>query len=1168
MIKKLQLIFSTTLSTIYGAVIGLIMSNNAFAVLAQAPLEVSTFVKPNVMIMLDNSGSMRNTLWADGFDPNFVYPKWDKNGANWHPTRTLNLGVYPNCGNRPGNDDKWIRGNEDLGGRSFGPDKCIRVPDPEGRATRYIQNYVNYLMETYANETDLDDGVEPEIPGDTRLFVALDSIATLIDSTPNVRFCLSHFNATEGGRVIASCGADTDDIKEIVNHIPFGLTTPLAETVYELVEYFRGTPGNANSYYNNTDYPEVALANETFVNTTQSGNIISSISNGNPIQYRCQTNFLIPITDGFPILDVDGGTNIPTVDHFQEGLVATNDAPGNFSLPNWDGLNPPELNGTPLLSPFSDGYQVNGNDSLAGNRIFIDDLAQYAFEIDLKRSGTDLAGENFWDIKNFINLEPGDLLQEDFVQQNLITYPVGFSSAYQALEDTAVHGGTSTVFEGVIYQQARNSLELSAALNSAISVVFEHIGSAATTTATTTFLSTGDQVFQVAYNSGDWSGQLLSFEIDNSPTSSTFGELIEPPLWDASKELPAFPNRKIFTIGEDGAGNEVGKTFTWSNLTASQQAYFYSPSETPGVSADDASALEVMNYVLGDQTNELGNIGTDRFRQRNSILSDIIHADPVYVADQDFGYEFNNYSTFLATKLTRDEMVYTGGNDGLLHGFYAPGKDETSPGVFEFPTDGGEERMAFAPKSGFSKFRGFSDVGYQHKYFVDGKPIVVDAWIKLRGGTTDAWRSVLISPLGAGGEGLFALNVTDASKTFFANPANASQIFLWEVTNEFPTDVSDDPIYPDMGHIIDRASIVRVKQQSPTDTDGKWFTITGNGVYSAEEKAVFYAIDMNDETNKLEVVLDQNTAYASNPTNENRNGIIANTAVDIDGDDFVDQVYLTDVRGNIWRLDWNVSTQEFETAFGTATTPEPLFKSTVSQTTDLQNISTAVEVGRFPGNTSALMVYFGTGKYYEEEDNTIVANFPKQSFYGILDNGDNGLITKDDLQEQTFVVDGVEERAVSENDVDFTNGTQKGWYIDLTRNGERVIFESTLIKDRILFTTFIPNSLAATDPCLTGTEGWLIEVDSITGANPPEIVFDTNDDGEFTEADVIVVGQDSFAPAGVKSPGGAPLPPLFIRVEPGDGQDGELAGFASDTEGNITRISNPATISRTSWRRL
>ena len=62
----------------YAAVALIAISGSAQAVipLSNAPLFLSTAVAPNVMLLFDNSGSMENIIWADGYNPSTTYADW------------------------------------------------------------------------------------------------------------------------------------------------------------------------------------------------------------------------------------------------------------------------------------------------------------------------------------------------------------------------------------------------------------------------------------------------------------------------------------------------------------------------------------------------------------------------------------------------------------------------------------------------------------------------------------------------------------------------------------------------------------------------------------------------------------------------------------------------------------------------------------------------------------------------------------------------------------------------------------------------------------------------------------------------------------------------------------------------------------------------------------
>jgi type IV pilus assembly protein PilY1 len=107
------------------------------------------------------------------------------------------------------------------------------------------------------------------------------------------------------------------------------------------------------------------------------------------------------------------------------------------------------------------------------------------------------------------------------------------------------------------------------------------------------------------------------------------------------------------------------------------------------------------------------------------------------------------------------------------------------------------------------------ELGYSHQYSVDGPLVGGDVYY---GG---GWKTVLLGSLGAGGKGLYALDVS--------NPANfteaqASKVVRWEL------DGSDATV----GHVLQPPLLARTR-------DGKWRALVGNGYNSTNGVAVLMA---------------------------------------------------------------------------------------------------------------------------------------------------------------------------------------------------------------------------------------------------------------------------------------------------------------------------------------
>jgi len=1207
--------------------------------LSQAPLEATILAEPNIMLNLDDSGSMSSITYDTGYDRNATYEAWNINTGGLGPPYYPNNLPHGNLGRCSG-DSRYIEGT--LGFNT----KCLRLPDPltgSGAGdTLYALNYLQYLFQTYAfpGTPDYQD-LRSVIPDDYRMNVLREAANRLVSSRDGIRWCISDLNSP--GFPQQQCSNNAAAAQAVINNTFQGGGTELAETYYEITRYFRG-----------------------------------QLSAPSPVQYRCQKNFAVIVTDGYPT----GDTSFPSgVDRADFGLDPIDTGTGlvNTSLPNWDGLAPTTTSAdfnNNIVPQYSDGFGPSGSSSSEGYSLYLDDLALFANEIDFFRSGNDNAGAPWGDAT-----DPDD--DSDFSHQNLKTYTIGFGIDNQMLEDAATYG------DGLSFSSG-NATQLTSALNAILADVVGLVGSSAASTATTAFLSTGNQVFQVKYDTNDWSGSLLSYTIDSDPASATFGQL-STPIWStddnfAEDELGNSPDRNILT---SNTNSDEPVVMEWANLSTTQRAQL----------DDDPGKL---SYILGDQSEERINGGSRR--NRSKLLGDVVHSQPVYIANQDYGYADASYQTFLESSLVqnREPIVYVGANDGFMHGFNAAAS-----------SDGGSESFAFAPRAVYPLYNDFDSPAYLHHYFVDGRSVGLD--VQLGDGDDAEWATVLISAMGAGAEGLFALDITDPSR-YSDVESNAEEIYLWEISNSYPLEagegsassnvalsatatqssnfdgsdghadeaidgnndgnytngsvthtqteseawleleldelalveqieiynrtdanperlsnfsvfVSKEPFesenlvttqnqagvteyyfsgnaaavttidvdnlltryvrvqlhdtnalsvaelivngldteatYEQMGHITDRPSVIRVGTSGSPETY-QWMVITGNGIHSTDGDAVFFMIDLDDGSKVDEIVLDDT----------GDNGIVSNTAVDIDGDDLVDRVYLSDIKGNIWRLDWDDSSDTFVSEYSNGGDPVPFFTATDSTLGTGQPITAAVEVTRFPGESGSLMIHFGTGKFYDIEDREIDTTYePVRTFYGVVDRGDSTggsytAMTKSYLQEQTITENtGGDLRTVSSNTVDYSSAF--GWYIDLPTGGERVIYEAIAIKDRILFTTIVPTDPSVVDPCIPSVSGWLMEVDAFNGGSPETVVFDTNNDGNFDDSDVVALTDGSTVQAaGIQPSTGAPLPPSIIRVEPGGGEDGTLKGIVSDSSGNLAEFVHQAPRSRTSWRRL
>jgi type IV pilus assembly protein PilY1 len=692
-----------------------------------------------------------------------------------------------------------------------------------------------------------------------------------------------------------------------------------------------------------------------------------------------------------------------------------------------------------------------------------------------------------------------------------------------------------------LYFNANSETEILSGISLALSNISARANSSLSSVAqNTSILQTNTAIYQALFDSRYWSGSLLSYGI------SATGLLNNAPNWNANcvlsggnclnpaqTGLPGLSASHRVILTSDWAHNgSAGIPFRWPNdyttlkdtdgllppsiLSLLQYApYAATTAIGTEIASNQLYGSQVINYLRGDRSLEQGQVnGTFRLRQ-DGVLGDIIHSAPLYVGAPHRIYpdslESSPYSLFKHSQSTRLSIIYTGAGDGMLHGF------EAISGV---------EKLAYIPAASalFANLPSLSLPSYSHHYFVDGESTEGDVFIN------GQWKSILIGSLGAGGKGIYALDITDPSQF---SESNAHNLVLWEFTDK------DDA---DLGYTFSKASITKM-------ANGQWAAIFGNGYNNSSGQAALYILFIEEGVNdawSLGNTYIKIPVGGSAPTE--LNGLSTPYVVDTNKDFVSDYIYAGDLYGRIWKFDvrsnspaaWNVATANYTT---------PFFQA--SQTTfGDQAITTSPIVGpHYNGLSHGLMIYFGTGKYLEITDND-TTNTATQTFYALWDKLDgtvpqaNTLLNQSILQENTFTFNvpyggtsTVTARESSRTPIDFT--VHDGWKIDLTvpvlgSRGERVNARPLLRNNHIIFTTLIPSSAT----CIAGGDSWLMELDAFSGAGLQKSPFDFNKDQLFTTDDFISATTSttsnplSLAASGVRSTIGImSTPSVFLAAD-------------------------------------
>jgi type IV pilus assembly protein PilY1 len=681
------------------------------------------------------------------------------------------------------------------------------------------------------------------------------------------------------------------------------------------------------------------------------------------------------------------------------------------------------------------------------------------------------------------------------------------------------------------YFLVTNALNLGAQLANAFDEILERVGSASSASVNAGSISSDTRVYQAKFNSGNWTGQLLSFPVQSVDLPATpendIGTLL-PAEWDASVQMPAHGSRAIITRN---ANTGLAVPFRWANIGATRQGQLQPLA--------DALGSQRLNFLRGDGSRERLNGGP--FRNRPTKLGDIVSSSPIFVGKPPFLYpdslESAPYSAFVTARAARPSMVYVGANDGMLHAFNATT---------------GAETLAFIPANVFPNLVELTKPAYTHRFYVDGTPTIGDAFYG------SAWHTVLVGGLNKGGRSIYALDVTNPGSF---SEANATSIFRWEYTNA------------DLGYTYSRPAIVRM-------ANGQWAAVFGSG-YNGTGTGRAYLFIVNIETGALIRKIDTTVGTVADP-----NGLATPAVVDLNGDSIVDYAYAGDLQGNMWKFNLTGNNPAaWDVAFVSGAVRSPLFVAQDSLGIR-QPITSKPEVGRGPKGVG-MIVLFGTGKFMELVDKSPTQT---QTFYGVIDRNTidandivsgRAVMTEQQIRvEQNFTFTTptgtvtIPLRVTTQNPVAGVTG--RGWYMDLlspnTPNfrGEMQVSDSVLRNGRIIFTTLIPDA----DPCSAGGTSWLMEMDSLTGGRLEETPFDNNRDGLFTDDDFVTVTIDGVS---MRVPVSGMQSEVGIAQRPGilSGDTAEykyLSGTTANASGsNIQRaVENPGPNARgrQSWRQI
>jgi len=788
------------------------------------PPFISSQIKPNVLLIVDNSGSMKYpAYWSEGVDLDEVDPYFDPQTTYYgifDPTKRYSYNRYDNyffessSGDWSGNFLNWltmrrydillkilIGGNYkvDSNGNQFiqGLNTLEEDIYIKHYAFQKSSNLSGYFPSAYIGQiftVGLDrDGISYyKLDRNDRFWFRVKNrktgrydwyaIRIKVDAQPTgilqeisngqLRLGLMVFNhgnryedykyyERDGGYVVKYISDNNTDLAQLylnqdVYTSNYASTpplyphnwTPLGETLYEAVRYFQAR----FSAYNDVDY-----------------------SNYDPIQFWCQKNFVIMITDGESTKDQNlphscfGGFD-PTFDY-------------SFDIKDW-------------MDKIADneGYYSQWCSSLSDDgSYYLEGVAYYAHVADIRP-----------DLPNKQNLTVFTI------------YTFGKSSkARDMLSKAAKYGGFSDSNNNDIpdvqsewdsngdgipdnYFSAGSAEELKDALNQVINMILSQTSSGTSISVLSEKTEKGANLIQAVFHpnkifpSGDrvsWVGFLNNFwlirgetpeavslreDTDEDKALSLYDDWIMEfdninnqlivnlyhdydengicdnqdvngtcipdaqknldetnKIWESGELLhQTLPDERTIWVDVDINGDNV------IDITDAFKESNYAKLETYLEAANDTQAQQIIAYIRGEEVYGARSRLVDGKVWK---LSDIIYSTPQVV-------DYDDYS-----------VVYVGANDGMLHAFRLGKLTSTgltgdhitklcdSSAATCTTTEVGKEIWSFIPRNSLPYLKYLMDNNYCHLYYVDLTPFVFEATV----GTET--RTILIGGMRLGG---------------------------------------------------------------------------------------------------------------------------------------------------------------------------------------------------------------------------------------------------------------------------------------------------------------------------------------------------------------------------------------------------------------------------------
>ena len=668
------------------------------------------------------------------------------------------------------------------------------------------------------------------------------------------RFGLAFYNIDQGGEV--RYYVDDQNLDGIVSTIEVENArtwTPIAESFYEIVRYFR----QDSPYYSSSDY-------------TVSDTWDPYYWNGLGEHVECAKSFVLLITDGESTQDLDIPSSLQ--DYYNPEIDET--LPPDSAASNGSDY----LDDVALWAHTEDmRADLAGDQTITLYPVFAFGQGSFVLkEAAITGGFIDKNGNNFpdldeeWDADgngipdNYFEAKSGFVLERKILQA--ITDILKRAAAGTAVSVLATSSeGEGTLVQAFFRPSVTSGLNEIKWIGYLQSLWIDQYGNIREDTDHDLALDvTKDDVIQFFFDEATGDTKIRRYAVsDSNPypdlESDPYVEILLDdiePIWEAGSRLAqrSASDRKIFTYldkdqdgvvdepsGDNDPFDDDGEVVRFHTDSASAIKPYLGVKDDPtwqhlGITHDDR-VNNLIRFIRGEAVSGLRNRTIDGSVWK---LGDIVHSTPVSISKPVENYHIiysdNSYFTFLNEFKNRETVVYVGANDGMLHAFTSWKYDSENKQFVNDDGQGsplgseqiGDELWAYIPQALLPHLKWLADPDYTHVYYVDLKPRVFDAKILdddthyIDTDTDPNWGTILLVGLRMGGKHIWAEgdfdedpSTADTTRHFYptyvcmdvTDPRNPR--LLWERT------------YSELGMTMSIPTIVKVKD--------KWFAVFGSG---------------------------------------------------------------------------------------------------------------------------------------------------------------------------------------------------------------------------------------------------------------------------------------------------------------------------------------------------